>query len=167
MAPSPRRLLEIYLADHLAASTAGLELARRTARANAGSTAGDVLVRLVDQIEEDRRALRRVVAELGFAESKPKEALAWAAEKLGRLKLNGQLRGYSPLSRVLEFEALSVGIAGKLALWETLQVVLGPEQRLVGVDLRELAERAQSQRAEVEGLRADAVRAAFGDSERR
>jgi hypothetical protein len=167
MAPSRQRLLEIYLADHLAASTAGLELARRTARANAGSTAGDVLGRLVDEIEEDQRALRRVVDELGFAESKPKEALAWAGEKLGRLKLNGQVRGYSPLSRVLELEALSVGIDGKLALWETLQVVLGHEHRLVSVDLRELAERAESQRAEVEQLRADAVRAAFADSERR
>jgi hypothetical protein len=167
MAASPQRLLEIYLADHLAASTAGLSLARRTARANAGSAIGDVLGRLVADIEEDRRALRRIVAELGFDESKPKEALAWAGERLARLKLNGQLRGYSPLSRVLELEALSVGIAGKLALWETLQVVLGPEQRLVSVDLRELAERAQSQHAKVEELRADAVRAAFADRERR
>lgn len=167
MAASPQRLLEIYLADHLAASTAGLELARRAAHANAGSTVGEILGRLVAEIEEDRRTLRRVVAELGFAESKPKEALAWAGEKLGRLKLNGQLRGYSPLSRVLELEALSVGIAGKVALWKTLQAVPGLEQRLGSVDLRQLAERAQRQRAEVEELRADAVQAAFADSERR
>ncbi len=38
----------------------------------------------------------------------------WVAEKLGRLKPNGQLLGYSPLSRLVELEALALGITGKL-----------------------------------------------------
>jgi hypothetical protein len=168
MAAPPNRLLGIYLADHLAAATAGVELARRAARANAGTQTGDVLARLTAEIEEDRRTLQRVVAALGFSESRPKEALAWVGEKLGRLKLNGQLRGYSPLSRVLELEALSVGITGKLALWETLQAVPvpGPVPGLdLGVDLDQLAERARRQRTEVGELRAEAVRLAFAGSE--
>ena len=53
-----------------------------------------------------------IAVELGFGESKTKEAVAWVGEKIGRLKLNGQLRGYSPLSRVLELEALAVGVSG-------------------------------------------------------
>lgn len=48
-------------------------------------------------------------------------APAWAAEKLVRLKLNGRLRGYSPLSRLLELEMLHIGITGKLELWQALQ----------------------------------------------
>lgn len=156
-----RRLLEIYLADHLAAATAGVELVRRAARSNAGSRTGDVLERLRGEIEDDRRTLRRVVTNLGFAASKPKEALAWTGEKLGRLKLNGRLRGYSPLSRVLELEALSVGIAGKQALWETLRRIPGIDERLEGIDFGLLVERAGQQRADVEQARADAADEAF------
>src|SRR5215203_957460 len=113
MARQPDRFLEIYLADHLAAAAAGLALVRRAARSNTGTRTGDTLRRLTFEIDEDRHTLRRLVTDLGFTGSKPKEVVAWAAEKMGRLKRNGQLRGYSPLSRVLELEALSVGIAGK------------------------------------------------------
>ena len=101
MARQPDRFLEIYLADHLAAAAAGLALVRRAARSNTGTRTGDTLRRLTVEIDEDRHALRRLVTDLGFTGSKPKEVVAWAAEKVGRLKRNGQLRGYSPLSRVL------------------------------------------------------------------
>ena len=166
MTATPDRLLEIYLADHLAAATAGVELVRRAAQSNAGNPTGDVLERLRAEIEDDRRTLHRVVADLGFGESRPKEAMAWAGEKLGRLKLNGQLRGYSPLSRVLELEALSVGIAGKQALWETLQRLPGIDQRLQATDLGQLLERARRQRADVEEARAAAVDLAFAGAAR-
>jgi hypothetical protein len=81
---------------------------------------------------------------------------------VGRLKLNGQIRGYSPLSRVLELEALSVGVAGKLALWHSLQAVPSTAERLSRIDLNDLAERARRQRDEIEALRLSAVRVAFG-----
>jgi hypothetical protein len=159
---TPDRLLEIYLADHLAASTAGVALVRRTAASNAGTALGEVLRRLATEIEEDRRTLQRIVAELGFRESKPKDAVAWVGEKVARLKPNGQLRGYSPLSRVLELEALSVGVAGKLALWQSLQSAPALSERLSGIDLDHLAERARRQRAEIEEHRANAARETFG-----
>jgi hypothetical protein len=37
------------------------------------------------------------------------------------LKLNGQLRGYSPLSRLDELELLQIGVAGKRRLWRALE----------------------------------------------
>ena len=161
MPASPERLLEIYLSDHAAAAMAGLELARRVARSNTSDASGEALQTLAGEIEEDRGALKRVIAELGFRESKAKHALAWAAEKAGRLKPNGQLTGYSPLSRVLELEALSVGIAGKLALWQSLQTLTHVGERLPDVDLEDLADRARRQRDEVERQRLQAVRNAF------
>jgi hypothetical protein len=164
MPAPPDQLLEIYLADHAAAARAGSELARRVARSNASSTLGEALHRLAGEIEDDRRALKRLIAELGFRESRAKEALAWAGERAGRLKLNGQIRGYSPLSRVLELEALSVGIAGKLALWQTLQSLPNVRERLRAVDLDELAERARRQRDEVEEHRRQAAVTAFGSA---
>jgi hypothetical protein len=75
-----------------------------------------------------------------------KLALAWGVERAGRLKLNGSLVGYSPLSRLDELEALLAGVNGKLALWETLQRTHGQDARLTGVDLDALLERARSQR---------------------
>ena len=126
MARVTGRLLQIYLSDHLAAATAGVALARRAARSNAGNATGDFLQRLAAEIEEDRATLRRVALNLGVSGSRPKEAVASLAEKLGRLKLNGQLRGSSPLTDALELEALSVGIAGKLALWQSLQALPAP-----------------------------------------
>lgn len=161
MARQPNRFLEIYLADHLAASAAGLALVRRAAKSNTGTRTGDTLRRLTVEIDEDRHTLRRLVTDLGFTGSKPKEVVAWAAEKVGRLKRNGQLRGYSPLSRVLELEALSVGIAGKLALWETLERVPDPGRRLRAFELHHLIERALRQREEVEQLRLEAIHQAF------
>jgi hypothetical protein len=161
MAAAPDRMLAIYLADHLAAATAGVELVRRAARNNGASTLGTSLQKLSADIEDDRRALQRIVAQLGFEESKAKEAVAWIGEKVGRLKLNGQLGGYSPLSRVLELEALSVGIEGKLALWQSLQSLPDIGGRLSAIDLDHLAERAREQRAEVEKHRLSAVREAF------
>ena len=162
--PTPHRLLEIYLADHLAASTAGVALVRRASASNAGTALGDVLRRLTSEIGNDRRTLQAIVAELGFRESKPKEAAAWVGEKVGRLKLNGQLRGYSPLSRVLELETLSVGVAGKLALWQSLQSVPALRERLSRFDLDHLAERARRQRGEIEEWRSNAARETFEHS---
>jgi hypothetical protein len=116
---------------------------------------------LAAEIEDDRRTLQAIVAELGFRESKAKDAVAWFGEKVGRLKLNGQLRGYSPLSRVLELETLSVGVAGKLALWQSLQSVPALGARLPDRDLDQLAERARHQRAEIEEHRLEAARETF------
>ena len=158
----PDRLLEIYLADHAAAATAGAALARRAAQSNATNEYGDFLGRLSTAIEEDRRSLQQIIAQLGFQQSRSKEAVAWLGEKVGRLKLNGRLREYSPLSRVLELEALSVGIAGKLALWESLQARADVGGRLSGPDLDVLADRARQQRAEVEQHRLQAAGEAFG-----
>ena len=159
MAASPEPLLAIYLQDPLARASAGVELARRAARNNAGTELGAAFARLSAEIEEDRQTLRRILGLLGFRASRAKEALAVAGERVGRLKLNGRIREYSPLSRVLELEALSTGIAGKLALWRSLQAVA--LQSLAGVDLAQLADRAERQRSDVEELRLAAVRLAF------
>lgn len=155
------RLLEIYLADHLAAGAAGLALARRSAGSNAGKETGRFLRDLAAEIGEDHRTLRRVMAQLSFEGSRLKELVALAGEKVARLKPNGQVRGYSPLSRLLELETLSVGISGKLALWRSLEQLPEVAERLPGIDLTQLVKRAERQRAELEEHRIAAARQAF------
>jgi hypothetical protein len=81
----------------------------------------------------------------------PLKVLAgWGAEKVGRLKLNGRLLGYSPLSRLIELETLSVGVHGKLALWRSLQQVEPPLLGTAEGLLAELMDRAQRQLQELE-----------------
>jgi hypothetical protein len=151
--------LPIYLNDHLAGSTFGLELVRRTRDSNKGTPLGDYLEHLSAEIEADRATLEKLLAALGVRRARLKAAGGWAAEKLGRLKPNGQLTGYSPLSRLLELESLYMGITGKLELWRALQRTLGND--IPGFDFEELGRRAERQAAEVEEYRLQSAPAAL------
>jgi hypothetical protein len=155
------RLLAIYLNDHLAGSTAALELARRARSANRGTRFEAAFARLAEEIEEDRDALLDVMRRLGVPRDPVKEAAGWLAEKAGRLKLNGRLTGYSPLSRVVELEILALGVEGKRALWRALRELAAGDARLAGVDLATLLKRAERQRRTVEQQRLRAVAIAF------
>jgi hypothetical protein len=153
------RLLGIYLNDHLAGASAGRDRCRSARDANGDSELGRFLDHLLGEIAEDRRTLLEVIAAVGVAPSTVKTALARLAERAGRLKPNGQLTGYSPLSRVVELEALSLGVEGKRRLW----IVLGElgDQRLARFDFAALAGRAERQRDEIEPHRRAAARMAF------
>lgn len=154
------RYLTIYLSDHLAGATGGVRLARRLLDSNReDERLGQPLARLCAEIEADRTTLLRVMDALDASRSRTKEAAAVAAEKLGRLKLNGHLRGYSPLSRVIELEALQIGIAGKAELWRTL----AQSKEAKGFDFEDLIARAEMQRdaaGELHRLAVDALVAA-------
>jgi hypothetical protein len=156
-----RNLLAIYLNDHLAGATAGLELVRRARGSNAETPLGDYLDRLATEIAEDRESLIETMKRLGVRRDPIKIVAAWSGEKMGRLKLNGQLTGYSPLSRVIELEGLHLGITGKLELWRTLQRT--NEQRLRGIDLDALIKRAEAQRRGLAPHRRTAVEQAFAN----
>lgn len=150
--------LRIYLNDHLAGSAAGLDLARRCHRSNREGTLGEFLARLVAEIETDGQALRRLMTGLGLPENPVKVTVLRALERLGRLKPNGQLRGYSDLSRLAELEGLCLGVEGKLALWRNLETA---GVAASGLDLREQAARAERQREELERHRLEAARQAL------
>lgn len=156
-----RKLLRIYLQDHLAGSTGGLELVRRARGANEGTPYGDPLAQLADDIEADRRSLESIMEDLGFGADRAKNIAFWAAEKAGRLKLNGQLTGYSPLSRMTELEGLITGVNGKRSLWLTLRDVAGSLPELDADRIGRLVERAEQQLETLHELRSRAGREAF------
>ena len=155
------KLVRIYLQDHHAGSTTGLELARRIHGSNRDNEYGEAMAKLVDDIAADRKSLESVMDDLGFGADTIKDAGAWALEKVGRLKMNGQVSGYSPLSRVVELEGLMTGITGKIGLWAALLQIAPDEPRLDVARLERLRERGESQRATVEELRERAARDAF------
>jgi hypothetical protein len=150
----PKTRLASYLNDHLAGAVAGHELALRAAASNRGNEYGPALDGIVREIEEDAEALKDLMDRLGVQRDRVKLALGWAGEKVGRLKLNGQVLGYSPLSRLIELEGLVLGVSGKLALWQALRKVFGGDDpRLRGIDFEDLVERARKQRRTLERLR--------------
>lgn len=148
-------LLAIFLNDHLAGSAVGVQLARRASSSNSGTEFGTPLRELCDEIEADRETLESVMTELGVQRSRLKPQLAWVAEKLGRLKPNGQLRGYSPLSRVVELEGLLLGIAGKRRLWKLLSTLVAERS---SAHFPALIARAEGQQTRVESLQERAAR---------
>ena len=155
------RLLKIYLQDHLAGATGGAELARRAAGANEGTPLGEFLEGLAEEIAEDREILIEIMESLDVSPDKVKNAMGWGAEKLGRLKPNGQLTGYSPLSRLVELEGLTVGVRGKLSMWENLRATFGEE--VAGHNIDGLIARARRQIEELTEHRTEAARLAFED----
>jgi hypothetical protein len=153
------KYLPIYLNDHLAGATAGYELAKRAAGHNRGTPFEPFLTKLAEEIGEDRVALRDIMSALEIGEDPVKKLGAWALERVGRLKLNGSLLGYSPLSRQIEFEGLALGITGKLALWRALQLV--EDERLGRFDIAALETRAKAQQRGIEQQRLKAARLAL------
>jgi hypothetical protein len=151
MSRDPGRYLAIYLNDHLGGAAVGVGVASRLRDSNREDPElGEPLAQVCAEIEADRATLEELMERLGIRRGRVKPALASAGEKLGRLKPNGQLTGYSPLSRLLELEMLLVGVTGKLQLWRALERALGPD--LDGFDFPELSERATRQRDSLEGL---------------
>jgi hypothetical protein len=153
--------LAIYLQDHLAGATFGVELARRARDENKGSEVGDFLDGLAAEIERDRAELAALMDRLGVKPDSLKSAVAWAAEKLGRLKRNGHLVSYSPLSRLVELEWLIAGVSGKRALWQVLVKRSDRDERLDPAHLQSLIEAADRQLAALREHHRAAARAAF------
>ena len=135
------KLLSIYLRDHRAGAAAGLRVAQRCRRNHPDGEFGGLFGGLEREIAEDRDRLDEIMERLGISHSTPKELTAVAAERLGRLKLNGRTVSRSPLSLLLELEGLIAGVTTKRNLWYSLAAVL-PADR---AELDVLIERASDQ----------------------
>lgn len=157
---SPDERLRIYLNDHLAGATAGLALAKRIRDRNTGPV-GQTFAELVPDLEGDSQTLRDIIASMEFADSGVKQKLADILERVGRLKLNGQILGYSLLSRMEELEAMSLGIEGKVKMWSALATIADRRPQLSKFDFEKLGVQARLQHDRVEALRIDAAREAL------
>ena len=152
-------LLGVYLNDHLAGSAAGTELSGKLRDNHQGTELGDAMDALHRDISQDKEALEELMRHLEVERHPVKEAAGWMLEKVSRLRLNPALTGGAELTRLLETEALSLGIEGKLAMWLALKETAAGDPRLAATDLDRLIERARGQRRTLEPHRlAAAVR---------
>jgi hypothetical protein len=153
-------LLGVYLNDHLAGSAAGTELAQKLRDNHKGTELGEAMAAVARDIAQDKETLEELMGRLEVERHRVKEAAGWALEKLTRLRLNPALTGGADLTTLLETEALSLGIEGKLAMWLALkEAAAAGDRRLAGTDFDRLIERARGQRRALEPHRlAAAVR---------
>ncbi|WP_406134264.1 hypothetical protein [Streptomyces zaomyceticus] len=153
--------LGIYLNDHLAGSAAGVAVLRRAARVHRGTELGPPLASLALEVTQDCKSLLRVMADLGLPVRRRRMVLGRLAEKAGRLKLNGRVLSRSPLSDVVELEAVRLGVEGKACAWRSLEALAGTEQRIDVVRLQELLRRAERQIQVLEALRVERAAQVF------
>ncbi len=153
-----RDLLDVYLSDHFAGATAGLDLAKRMSRDSPGGPLNEVAA----EIEADRQTLRDLMAALYVKPSLLKMVIGWFGEKAGRMKLNDRVFGRSPLSSLLELELLITGVSGKLQLWRALAEVASADSHLERFDFTALGRRAEEQRRRLEELHERAARKTVG-----
>ncbi|GAA1392285.1 hypothetical protein [Luteococcus peritonei] len=144
-------LVTTYLQDHHAGSSAGVEGFERVAEQHGDPEVRAAVARLAQQIREDQDSLQQIMDTVGASSSTIKDVAGWVGEKVARLKPNERIAERSPLSDVLELEALVMAVHAKGLLWKGLLAV--DDERLDAGQLQRLADRADAQREELDRLR--------------
>ena len=153
-------LLNLYLSDHLAGATTGAARIDRMVVSFEDTPVFAPLSSIAEEIRAERRFLQQIIHDLGFRQLAHRRAAGWAAERVGRLKINGRLFSRSPMTIVLEVELMRSAVIGKRGGWLTLadnaeELGLDPEV------FHELAEKALHQHEVLDGVHAYARRRAF------
>jgi hypothetical protein len=133
----PNQHLGVYLNDHLAGSTAALELLDVLRNVDGHE---EWASRVRTDIAEDRQELEQLMRHLGIAEKRVRQAAAWVTEKLAELKTRIDDRSGGALQRLELIEALALGIDGKRALWTALEAAAADVPALRALDYARLVE---------------------------
>jgi hypothetical protein len=115
-----------------------------------------VLEDIVREIEEERDVLKDTMRSTECKESAAKKAAGWLTEKVAELKLSPSLHDPG-LTRVLELEALTSGVAGKRCLWQNMNLLRAKDERLQKFDFAALRRLAESQMERLESLREELI----------
>lgn len=156
---APHRARVLYLDARLAVAEGWIALVRRMARENHGTDLGADLQELLGDLLDEPPVLRSMLLQVGGREHRLKQRLARWAERLGRLRRNGSVLRYSPLSRLDEIEGLAAALTLRAEMWESLVQAFGPGYRVDGRDLGTVRARARRQAAWLEPHHAEAARA--------
>ncbi len=155
-------LLGVYVNDHLAAATGGIELVSRMIGVHRGARWEQPLGQLLGELREERSALLGVTRALGIPVRQYKQLGVWLAEKVSRVKLNGRLLSRSPLSDLVEFEFLASAVRGKRSGFETLRIRAEVDDRLDRAELDRLIDQAHRQYEWLTEARREVAAEVFG-----
>lgn len=154
--------LHAYLNDHRAGATGALHLIRRMQEADDPVTPSGFLKDLGDRVEIDLMTLEDVMARLDIGHDTARATAGWIGEHLSRLRLSPTVTGSQHLTHLLELETISMGIQGKVMLWQALERAVGDDSRLREVAFTELIARGRGQFEEVQSHRLEVAERALG-----
>jgi hypothetical protein len=157
MADAP---LHVYLNDHLAGATAGVDLVK-TAAENHDGELGEFFAQLADEITADYNGLTSLMDQMDAHASGAKEVLAKAGSVVSEAKFSGESTDDPEFGTFLTLETLSIGVEGKLCMWKALKVVQDDHPELKSTDIATFIERAQSQRDRLESKRLEVAASAL------
>ena len=153
--------LETYLNDHLAGSVVAIEMLDKLEEDHRDTGVGKLAAELREDIVADRKQLESIIERLELSEHSSRKAVAWLTEKFTALKLQWDDPGDRTLRLLEMFEALSLGIEGKLGLWRALRFAAEESPALQLADYDKLITRAEEQRGKAEEMRLNSARAAL------
>ncbi len=153
--------LATYLNDHLAGSTAALELLERLETIYADAPIGPFFTKLRADIGADREILEAIMKRLEIPQSGMRQATAWFAGKMTELKLWMDDSDKEALYLFESLEALSLGLEGQKSLWKALAAAAEEDAALHIANFPELVERVTEQRSRVEAQRLAAAKTAL------
>jgi hypothetical protein len=159
--------LAVYLRDHRAGATAAVTLLEQLQQVHAGTPLARFAEDLRVEIVADVRELDSLMERIDIDASVVRSAVGWLAEKTAELKVRLDDPADGALRLLETLEALALGIEGKRALWGALAAAAERTSGLASLDYVRLGQRAESQRAAVEGQRVAAAKAALEDGHTR
>ncbi|MDX6691088.1 MAG: hypothetical protein QOG15_2545 [Solirubrobacteraceae bacterium] len=145
--------IEVYLNDHLAGATAGVNLVEQAADRHRSDELGEFFAPLAAEIKADFATLETLIEDMNIDKSASKTALAEVGSKLAAPKFNAEGAGNEHLGDFVTLETLSIGVEGKRCMWVALQTVADAYPELQALDLEDLESRAQEQRDKLESKR--------------
>ena len=146
---APQRLdtgkLHRYLSEHLLGSASGLEHFRAARQTWAGTSHEGRLESLYQQITDDQRDLKKLIAALGYTPHPAVRLAMPLANLAGRFNPLNPLRRRRSSMAQSQLDMLTGLLNAKLAMWRTLLLACDADDRLDAALLKDLSRRAQSQ----------------------
>lgn len=143
--------LATYLNDHMAGARFAMSLLSHMCDTYRSEPLGNTAAKLLEEIEDDFAVLQTIASKLSAGTDPIKEAAAWLAQKASQIKL--RCTRDNPLGTFEAIEFLSLGVLGKLKLWQVLSILASTRPEFENIDFAELELRAQAQHDELERQR--------------
>ncbi len=148
-----------YLEDHASGADVGLAIASRLEQAHRGTEIAAVMAKM----SEDIRSERSIVTDALERLDAPPDLVRRAMGMVGSLGRIASSLPFMPEPSLLEdLEALAIGVWGKRLLWGALGRVQESEGGFDGIDLDELAAKAEEQEKQILALRQEAIVGVLG-----
>lgn len=152
--------LATYLHDHLAGSHFAVKLLDSMHEQYRDEELGEFALTLCADVKQDQNVLQEIIDHVGKARLDLTEVAGWLAEKASQFKLQRDDSG-GGLGTFEALEALTLGICGKIALWQALPLIREFDARLPEYDFKGLMARGDEQYARTEEQRLRIIETTF------